>query len=577
MGEQGGVENNSPIAVIGGGVAGAGMAAALLQAARSRGRIVDVRVYGHHRDQEAGAPAILTPECRSRLTALGCRVPADWRQVELRGFEIVAAGKRELLSAPPNGLWVVDDWPLGESGQRKVSDALAEAAAAHGAKFYSRRVDHVHFQPPTPGGPVSLRPVKGDLVIRAQGHSERVCAAVLATGATSNLGDAFFPGFEPAPTMPAVQARLKYPGLRHREIPLARLLLNPLPGVDGLYVIPCAQSVYVIAFGPTIEPADLCQALMMAARDGYVAEGFELSDLTTTRVPCGIGKKLVGSGRLAVGPAAMGHPLQLGIADTLSTCTRAAVALVEAGTRPRELERRYVTEGIVDLLEDTVAGSRAVSWLRHAGSRAARAFSKARGNAQTTPFAAGVLGLPSPTPEQLLRASRRAGIAEWVGSIFRNPIELPASTLEVEPDLYYVVDDDPESRELLTQYLESQGAEVVSFADELALFCAVARRPPTAVLLDVVLNWVDGLRLCEGLKQHPLTRDTEVIVMSGLSRPHVRERALRAGALAFLPKPFDPELMWKILGGRYRPQPVAQKPAAAVGANETLEPSSAAL
>ena len=127
--------------------------------------------------------------------------------------------------------------------------------------------------------------------------------------------------------------------------------------------------------------------------------------------------------------------------------------------------------------------------------------------------------------------------------------------MRLEPDLYYVVDDDAESRELLTDYLESQGAEVVAFADELALFCAVARRPPTAVLLDVVLNWVDGLRLAEGLKTHPLTRDTQVIVMSGLSRPHVRERALKSGALAFLPKPFDPELLWKVLGGGSRPKP----------------------
>ncbi len=75
------------------------------------------------------------------------------------------------------------------------------------------------------------------------------------------------------------------------------------------------------------------------------------------------------------------------------------------------------------------------------------------------------------------------------------------------------------------------------------------------MLLDVVLNWVDGLRLAEGLKTHPLTRDTQVIVMSGLSRPHVRERALKAGALAFLPKPFDPELLWKVLGGGSRPKP----------------------
>ncbi|HEY0096130.1 MAG TPA: response regulator, partial [Archangium sp.] len=107
----------------------------------------------------------------------------------------------------------------------------------------------------------------------------------------------------------------------------------------------------------------------------------------------------------------------------------------------------------------------------------------------------------------------------------------------------------PDAREALTALLESTGAKVVSFADELALFCAVARRPPTAILLDVVLHWVDGLRLCEGLKQHPLTRDTRVVVMSGMNRPHVRQRALDAGAEAFLPKPVDPERLLRQLMG----------------------------
>jgi CheY-like chemotaxis protein len=116
------------------------------------------------------------------------------------------------------------------------------------------------------------------------------------------------------------------------------------------------------------------------------------------------------------------------------------------------------------------------------------------------------------------------------------------------PNLYYVVDDDLDARAALTELLEASGGQVVAFADELALFCAVARRPPTAILLDVVLDWVDGLTLCEGLKRHPLTRDTEVVVMSGLNRPHVRQRALEAGAKAFLPKPFDPDRLLELLG-----------------------------
>jgi CheY-like chemotaxis protein len=169
-------------------------------------------------------------------------------------------------------------------------------------------------------------------------------------------------------------------------------------------------------------------------------------------------------------------------------------------------------------------------------------------------YSGGVLGLAAPTPLALLASARWAGLREVVGSWLRTTVEpVPMAMPTLEPDLYYVVDDDPDAREAITQLLESTGATVVSFADELALFCAVARRPPTAIVLDVVLHWVDGLRLCEGLKQHPLTRNTRVVVMSGLNRPHVRQRALDAGAEAFLPKPVEPERLLRQLMGHGLP------------------------
>jgi CheY-like chemotaxis protein len=173
-------------------------------------------------------------------------------------------------------------------------------------------------------------------------------------------------------------------------------------------------------------------------------------------------------------------------------------------------------------------------------------------------YSGGVLGLAAPTPLALLASARWAGLREVVGSWLRTTVEpVPVAMPALEPDLYYVVDDDQDAREAITQLLESTGATVVSFADELALFCAVARRPPTAILLDVVLHWVDGLRLCEGLKQHPLTRDTRVVVMSGLNRPHVRQRALEAGAEAFLPKPVEPERLLRQLMGHGLPAPTS--------------------
>ncbi|WP_163869836.1 response regulator [Myxococcus eversor] len=543
--------SGSRVAVVGGGIAGAGLAASLLFNARARGLTLDVRVYSGGLSERTAPPAVLTPECRSRLAALGCRIPAEWRAHELRGVEIIAEGRRELLTSAPGGLWVVDGWPQGQGGLAQVRDVLATAASAQGARFLERHVDRVERQPPAPDAPAAVRGA-GPLVVRAQGGGERFHAVALAGGAGPLMGDAFFPGFRPAPTVAAVQARLRHASPRLEIAPVARLWVAPLPTVDGLFLLPGADSVYALAFGPAVTPADLCQALMMAARDGLLEEGFELAALETTRLPYGPGRTLVAPGQIAVGPAAFGHPLQVGLSETLASCSRAAVALLDGGLDGSALERRYVREGLCELMEDAAAGARAASWLRRAGKRAPGAFVAAKGRRTSAGvYGGGVLGLSAPTPLALLGAMRWAGLREVVGSWLRTTMEpVPMAVPELEPDLYYVVDDDPDAREALTALLESTGAKVVSFADELALFCAVARRPPTAIILDVVLHWVDGLRLCEGLKQHPLTRNTRVVVMSGLNRPHVRQRALDAGAEAFMPKPVDPERLLRILTGR---------------------------
>ncbi|NOK39002.1 response regulator [Corallococcus exercitus] len=549
--------SGSRVAIVGGGIAGAGLAASLLFNGRARGVALDVRVYAGGTEERTAPPALLTPECRSRLAALGCRIPPEWRAHELRGVEVISQGERELLPCAAGGLWVVDGWPRGEGGLDMVRHVLSTAASAQGARFVNRHVERVERQAPAPDAPTAVRNA-GPLVVRAQGSGERFHAVALAAGAGPLLGDAFFKGFRPAPSMPAVQARLQGAMTGRDLAPVARLWVSPLPSVDALFLVPGASSVYALAFGAAVTPADLCQVLMMAARDGLLEEGFEVAALETTRLPFGPGRTLVAPGQLAVGPAAFGHPLQVGLSETLASCSRAAVALLDGGLDAPSLERRYVRDGLGELMEDAAAGARSISWLRRAGKRAPAAFVAARAKHATGGvYGGGVLGLSAPTPLGLLSAARWSGVREVVGSWLRTPVEpVPTFVPEVEPDLYYVVDDDADTREALTLLLESTGARVVSFADELALFCAVARRPPTAILLDVVLHWVDGLRLCEGLKQHPLTRDTRVLVMSGLNRPHVRQRALDAGAEAFLPKPVNPDRLLCQLTGRV-PDPLA--------------------
>lgn len=537
------------VSVVGGGVAGAATALSLLQSARLRGRHVDVTLF--RGGGESLAPLVVTPECRSRLAALGMRIDPAWHATDIRAVEVIASGRREVLHPSRSGLWVVDGT---QPGKRQLVDALAALTESRGARVIARGVDSLERREDGHEG--------GPMVIRASGFGARSHHVALACGPAG--AERLAPRYRSPAMVPAAEARLAIEELPSVGGEVLRVLIAPAEGIDVLYLIPGFASVYACAIGPGATPAELCQALMTSARDGHLAEGFELQSIRAFAVPAGAGHRLVTAGCTVAGSAAFGNPLSLGISETLACATRAAGALIECSDSESALERCYVREGLIDLHADALAGAKALSWLARAGDRAPSAFVSAQRRRELVlPFGGGVLGLPSPDPRALLASARWAGLLNtfrgWLRPAFT---PLPRSVPVGEPDLIYVVDDDPTSREGLRHFLEDHGARVVSFSDELALYSAVARRPPAAILLDVVLNWVDGLRLCEGLKQHPLTRDCRVIVMSGLDRPHIRQGALDAGAEAFFRKPLDLALLLQVLCPRPMIATPIEQPAA---------------
>jgi len=544
-----GLANGSKVAIIGGGIAGTATATALLQMARSRGRTVDVRIYaGSANGTAPRAPVLLRPSCRSALASLGCRVSPNWRPTEVQAVQVISRSRSQLLNLPAGALSVIDDWPLGASGQQLLSLAIASAAEVQGAAFVPLQVDRVDRQPAVATRPArAIRP--GALILRAQGSSEPYDAAIFAAGSSTSLGgNRFFEGFRACLAIQAAHARLRYPRPQRGIPQLARLILCPSQALDAVWLIPCAHSIYALAFGREARPADLCECLMSAARDGHLAPGFQISHASVSALACGFGRQLVSRGQLAVGSAAFGHPFQVGLTETLAHAAQVANALLETRSEVRPLRRAYLGGDFAAAAAGASALTRATAWLRRAGRRGAEAFLEALSPDGERLGREAVLGVPGITSRALLASARRNALWEAAASLFRVPPP-ESEAASVEPNLYYVVDDDAETRSALLEFFQARGAKVVAFEDELTLFSAVARHPPTAVLLDVVLSWVDGLRLCRGLKQHPLTRASPVFVISGLASPGTRERALAAGAEAFIPKPVDPPSLWELLKG----------------------------
>lgn len=101
------------------------------------------------------------------------------------------------------------------------------------------------------------------------------------------------------------------------------------------------------------------------------------------------------------------------------------------------------------------------------------------------------------------------------------------------------MDDNKVIRQLIRVNLELEGLEVVTAADGAECLDVVHQVRPDVITLDVVMPRLDGLRTAARLRADPLTRDLPLAIVSACS-PYEVETGLDAGVDAFLPKPFEP-------------------------------------
>lgn len=128
-----------------------------------------------------------------------------------------------------------------------------------------------------------------------------------------------------------------------------------------------------------------------------------------------------------------------------------------------------------------------------------------------------------------------------------------------------VVDDDPDSRELLTGHIESMGAKVLACSDgEQALRLAVEYRPDL-ITLDLMMPGMDGWEVLRRLRENPQTRAIPVIIISIVAN---RRQALVLGAVDALTKPISNDQFQELLQ-RYVCRQSANKVLIVDGGDET--------
>ena len=102
-----------------------------------------------------------------------------------------------------------------------------------------------------------------------------------------------------------------------------------------------------------------------------------------------------------------------------------------------------------------------------------------------------------------------------------------------------IVDDDPDVRLGLHVRLRANHYHVIFACDGMASIAEARKHMPDLIILDLGLPAGDGFSVMERLKANDSLSLIPVIVVSARDRKANMDRALQAGAKAFLQKPVD--------------------------------------
>lgn len=100
-----------------------------------------------------------------------------------------------------------------------------------------------------------------------------------------------------------------------------------------------------------------------------------------------------------------------------------------------------------------------------------------------------------------------------------------------------MIEDDLELAEILTEFLEPFGYEIETEDDPFKALSILKLKPFDLVILDLTLPGMDGLEVCEAIRER---QDIPIIISSARSDVTDKVNALELGADDYLPKPYDP-------------------------------------
>jgi len=106
-----------------------------------------------------------------------------------------------------------------------------------------------------------------------------------------------------------------------------------------------------------------------------------------------------------------------------------------------------------------------------------------------------------------------------------------------------IAEDSPTQAEQLQYILNQHGYRISVVRNGREALELIAKRPPTLVVSDVIMPYMDGYELCTHIKRDPALRNLPVILLTSLTDPADVVKGLESGADSFIFKPYEEQYL----------------------------------
>lgn len=111
-----------------------------------------------------------------------------------------------------------------------------------------------------------------------------------------------------------------------------------------------------------------------------------------------------------------------------------------------------------------------------------------------------------------------------------------------------VVDDSATMREMVSQALRDCGFEPLAAGHGRDALDQLARTSPVDLIIsDVNMPVMDGIEFVAEVRKQPTNAYTPILMLTTESDTSMRERGKQAGATGWLVKPFNPDMLRKVI------------------------------